>query len=137
MFPYISVTRMTTTFSPEKTFPSDSKLSESMKIVGKMYGEQMYVTVIINKPPDITNRTDYRLFFKVVATLESFPNSCEQERNQVWLRQYEEFDKSMHEAASIWNEEDLNYTLTYASVPEFLELNPMAKNTVKWSYDKK
>uniref|UniRef100_A0A914WWF6 SSD domain-containing protein n=1 Tax=Plectus sambesii TaxID=2011161 RepID=A0A914WWF6_9BILA len=128
------ITRMTTTFSPEKTFSSDSKLRESIKVVERMYDEQMAVTIIMNKPPDISNATEYQLFYEAIATLEGYPNSCEPERNQVWLRQYEKFDREAFQLASAWSDE--NYTLSYDSLPEYLHDDPMASNSVKYYFDK-
>uniref|UniRef100_A0A0K0FJ16 SSD domain-containing protein n=1 Tax=Strongyloides venezuelensis TaxID=75913 RepID=A0A0K0FJ16_STRVS len=125
----IGVRSMESTFQPKKTFPQDSELINVFKNLDEIYTEYAPVTLMINSPPNITNRESNKKFMEMVEKLEEFPESWSKERSYVWLRDYEEyFSKSTKNSSK---------PLSYELVPKFLNDNYLNdKSVVKYRIDK-
>ncbi|KAI6240930.1 Patched-related protein 9 [Aphelenchoides fujianensis] len=108
-FSFSGVYTMKSTFEPSKAFPSDSPLANSMDSVRAVFNEFFPVNIIVNRPPDISNRTD------------SFPESYGQNRTLLWLRTYEKMDYEAANLLSFVGYNMTSYTPTYANVEFFLE----------------
>uniref|UniRef100_A0A1I7SVM0 SSD domain-containing protein n=1 Tax=Bursaphelenchus xylophilus TaxID=6326 RepID=A0A1I7SVM0_BURXY len=124
---YFGIANMNPNFEPEKTFPFDSHLQESLRPIKTLYKEYGPMSIIINRAPDIRNETDLGEFFEMVETIEALNETYPSNYTQLWLRQYMKYHK-----AKLPND-----TLTYQLVPQFLKERLMEdKNIVLYHKDK-
>ncbi|KAI6188144.1 Patched-related protein 9 [Aphelenchoides besseyi] len=112
---------MRSTFEPSKAFPSDSPLANSMSTVRTVFNEFFPMNIIVNRPPEISNRTDRAGFYQMVTELEELPESYGRDRTLLFLRTYEKMD---WEAANLLSYVGYNlssYEPTYDNLEFFLE----------------
>uniref|UniRef100_A0A183BLX9 SSD domain-containing protein n=1 Tax=Globodera pallida TaxID=36090 RepID=A0A183BLX9_GLOPA len=87
------VLRLKSSFEPSKAFPSDSPLSSSINSLSEVFEEFFPVHVFVNRPPNISNASEYAEFNAMVSQLEALPESWGARRTLLWLRHFEQFDR--------------------------------------------
>uniref|UniRef100_A0AC35TYS7 SSD domain-containing protein n=1 Tax=Rhabditophanes sp. KR3021 TaxID=114890 RepID=A0AC35TYS7_9BILA len=130
---FLGITNMESSFEPKKTFPQDAQLIKVLDNLEDMYSQYAPITFIVNRPPDVANKTDLDNFMALVQNAEAFPEAYPKERTQLWLREYIDYFnvKHNHNLRADQNVTSLNYDL----VPTFLIDNFMDdKNIVKWHH---
>ncbi|CAD5213204.1 unnamed protein product [Bursaphelenchus okinawaensis] len=122
---YFGIANMNPNFEPEKTFPFDSYLQESLRPIKTLYKEYGPLSIIINKAPDVKNQTDLSTFIQMVESIEALPETYPSNYTQLWLRDYLKYF-----------EKHSNDSLSYQLVPQFLEDRLMKdKNVVLYHED--
>uniref|UniRef100_A0A915D3S9 SSD domain-containing protein n=1 Tax=Ditylenchus dipsaci TaxID=166011 RepID=A0A915D3S9_9BILA len=118
----IGVANMKSTFEPSKAFPSDSPLASSMDGIREVFNEFFPINVFVNRPPNISDVSDYANFNRMVGTLEQIPESYGQNRTILWLRAFEAFDQK---TSQLWEfigmQAPKNYTPSYENLDFFLQ----------------
>jgi hypothetical protein len=121
--------------APEKTFEDDSRVAESLVIIDDLYHDHECVLLIVNRPPNIENATDYQLFKDSIHRLKTLPYACHTNMTSVWLDDYEIFENEVNYLIGNDNEDHLQRN--HNSLPEFLEEHLEYNGTIRWSYDEK
>ncbi|KAH7715957.1 CRE-PTR-13 protein [Aphelenchoides avenae] len=134
-FAYFGVQQMETTFEPQKTFPMDSRLQDSLRVIDRIYNQYHPISFIVNHPPDESNATEVHEFLAMVDELEAMPGVYGPNQTQLWLRDYLRAEHGSLEAVR-----DTNATLakpiSFHKVPDFLSDHMMEdKNIVLYHED--
>ncbi|CAI2308319.1 unnamed protein product [Caenorhabditis sp. 36 PRJEB53466] len=112
------VLTMRTTFEPAKAFPSNSKLVDSLQNIKPVFNTYFPITVIVNRPPNIENQTEYDSFLNLVHKLESVPGIRGENRSLIFLPQYEKYDRVVSNPLSILFGD--KYEPSYDNLPKWL-----------------
>uniref|UniRef100_A0A7E4ZUE0 SSD domain-containing protein n=1 Tax=Panagrellus redivivus TaxID=6233 RepID=A0A7E4ZUE0_PANRE len=84
-----------TRLDSQKILPKDSPIQKPNKVLHEtVWAEYHTVTVIVNKPVDITNATQYARFWSLVNEYESMPLNKGNDSTLLWLRDYEDYYKN-------------------------------------------
>ncbi|ULU06044.1 hypothetical protein L3Y34_018149 [Caenorhabditis briggsae] len=118
---YLGVTRMESTFDPSKTFPSDSKLVDSLASFTSIQEEYSPLNFLSNVP-DLQNDTDVAIFEEMIHRLENREGCYGNTASHNIYRDYKEY---------------LNYTKSeeknYNQLEKFLKGRVMDDGgTIKW-----
>ncbi|CAG9536764.1 unnamed protein product [Cercopithifilaria johnstoni] len=117
----VGVMKMKSTFEPVKAFPSDSISTSSFVILRHVFDEFFPLQAIINKPPNISDSTEYNEFYDMIRSLEAVPNSYGPNRTMVFLQIYEDFDRKICNFFNMLGMGDQNdFTPSYDNLPIFL-----------------
>ncbi|KAI1720216.1 patched family domain-containing protein [Ditylenchus destructor] len=126
IFAYFGIARMEVTFDPQKTFPADSPLKESMRIITRIFVTYAPLSFIVSNPPNISDISEMKTFFSLIDELESLPDTYGANRTELWLRPYLKFDyeKYLENISRNTNSSvvvyDTPYIPSYQRVPQFL-----------------
>lgn len=121
--------------APEKTFEDDSRVADSLRIIDDLYYDHECVLLLVNRPPRISNATDYQLFRDSIHRLKTLPYSCDANVTGVWLHDYEMFENEVNEIVGIANDDEM--PRNHNNLPEFLQQHLEYNGTIHWSYDEK
>ncbi|KHN83637.1 Patched-related protein 9 [Toxocara canis] len=117
----IGVISMKSTFEPAKAFPSDSPLANSLEGLRAVSNEFSPLQIIVNNPPNISNKTEYDNFYEMVSSLESVRFSYGRERTVLFLKAYEKFDRTTFEFLNAFGfTGETQYSPSYDNLPFFL-----------------
>ncbi|VDM40527.1 unnamed protein product [Toxocara canis] len=122
---------LTPTPQPAKAFPSDSPLANSLEGLRAVSNEFSPLQIIVNNPPNISNKTEqikfkkkplqYDNFYEMVSSLESVRFSYGRERTVLFLKAYEKFDRTTFEFLNAFGfTGETQYSPSYDNLPFFL-----------------
>jgi hypothetical protein len=98
--------------------------------------------VIVNKPPQIHNQSEYQLFTEMIDEFETSTGGAQGSAyTELWLRPYGDYVRASAkfvEAFAFYSDEenegdDVASQLTYDSVPAFVETIPFMQNFVHYT----
>uniref|UniRef100_A0A914VWV2 SSD domain-containing protein n=1 Tax=Plectus sambesii TaxID=2011161 RepID=A0A914VWV2_9BILA len=130
----MGVAKLQSAFWPGKTFQARSRLVSSMAIVDRMYYDHEITLILVNRPPQVDNNTEYQHFMSSIKQFQSMSNACGPNMTSLWLTDYAAFDNEAHDTAALFGM-DSDHHLTYANVPEFLKSYAQYQGVVHWSHD--
>ncbi|CAI5438990.1 unnamed protein product [Caenorhabditis angaria] len=99
-FTTYGVITMKTSFEPAKAFPSNSKLVDALENIKPVFDTYFPITIIVNKPPNITNHAEYQHFYSLLNELEHVQGIRGNNRSLNFLPQYEKSDRKIHALTS-------------------------------------
>ncbi|VDM21295.1 unnamed protein product [Wuchereria bancrofti] len=118
----IGVLKMKSTFEPVKAFPSDSIPTSSFTVLRDVFDQFFPLQIVISKPPNISNSTEYNEFYDMIRSLEALPNSYGPNRTMIFLKAYEDFDRKVYNLFNILGiTGQENFTPSYDNLPIFLD----------------
>nr|CAD2202637.1 unnamed protein product [Meloidogyne enterolobii] len=104
---------METSFIPERTFPGDSPLQDTIKIFNRIMKYHSPISFFVFHPPNISDPIELNNFNKMINIIQNLPNTL---HVQIWLNGYLEYHKT-----KINLNNSINYQLNYSFVPQFLK----------------
>ncbi|KAI6242635.1 Patched domain-containing protein 3 [Aphelenchoides fujianensis] len=126
LFNSFGIQQMETTFNPQKTFPLNSHLQQSLRPIDRLIVEYAPLSFVVNKPPAISQVPE---FLAMVEEIESLPGTYGDNTTHLWLRDFLRYDQRKHQKSN----SSAAYTPSYQRTPDFLVDRMMAdKNVVKW-----
>ncbi|KAL4002759.1 Patched family protein [Acanthocheilonema viteae] len=118
----VGVMKMKSTFEPVKAFPSDSISTTSFVVLRHVFNEFFPLQIVINKPPNISDSTEYNEFYDMIRSLEAVPNSYGSNGTITFLKTYEEFDRKIYNFFNMLGVGGQNdFTPSYDNLPMFLD----------------
>ncbi|KAM3723201.1 Patched-related protein [Dirofilaria immitis] len=118
----VGIMTMKSTFEPVKAFPSDSISASSFGVLRNIFDDFFPLQVIINKPPNISDSTEYNEFYDMIRSLEAVPNSYGSNRTMIFLKIYEDFDRKIYSLLHMLGMTDQeSFTPSYDNLPAFLD----------------
>ncbi|PAV64924.1 hypothetical protein WR25_10558 isoform B [Diploscapter pachys] len=110
-FGIIGLMNMKTRLDVAKILPKNSPLQQPNYILTHIvWSEYHPVTVLINNPFDVTNRTQTNRFWELVDEFQSMPNAKGPESSLIWLKDYihfsyygEPYDNALKSVLSDWD----------------------------------
>ncbi|GMT16120.1 hypothetical protein PFISCL1PPCAC_7417, partial [Pristionchus fissidentatus] len=119
---FIGLMTLRTGFAPEKTFPSDSRLAQSLAAFDRIHAEYAPLNLITRKVPRAEDTEQIERYRKMVHAVDG-RDGCERSYTQNPILEYIDWDRLMHNSS----------TPTYDRLPEYLEERMMTKlKIVKW-----
>nr|CAD2179819.1 unnamed protein product [Meloidogyne enterolobii] len=110
---YFGINQMETSFIPERTFPGDSPLQDTIKIFNRIMKYHSPISFFVFHPPNISDPVELNNFNKMINIIQNFPNTL---HVQIWLNGYLEYHKT-----KINLNNSINYQPNYSLVPQFLK----------------
>nr|CAD2200595.1 unnamed protein product [Meloidogyne enterolobii] len=110
---YFGINQMETSFIPERTFPGDSPLQDTIKIFNRIMKYHSPISFFVFHPPNISDPVELSNFNKMINIIQNLPNTL---HVQIWLNGYLEYHKT-----KINLNNSINYQPNYSLVPQFLK----------------
>uniref|UniRef100_A0A914LBF3 Uncharacterized protein n=1 Tax=Meloidogyne incognita TaxID=6306 RepID=A0A914LBF3_MELIC len=76
---------METSFIPERTFPGDSPLQDTIKIFNRIMKYHSPISFFVFHPPNISDPVELNNFNKMINIIQNLPNTL---HVQIWLNGY-------------------------------------------------
>uniref|UniRef100_A0A1I8BQY0 SSD domain-containing protein n=1 Tax=Meloidogyne hapla TaxID=6305 RepID=A0A1I8BQY0_MELHA len=119
---FFGINQMETSFVPERTFPGDSPLQNTIKIFNRIMKEHSPISFFVFHPPNISDPVELSDFNRMITILQNLPNTL---HVQIWLNGYLEYHKN-----KINLNNSINYHPSYSLVPQFLNERRMADKRI-------
>ncbi|MCP9258123.1 Patched family protein [Dirofilaria immitis] len=126
----VGIMTMKSTFEPVKHFRLTRYLQVHLvsfeficgDIFSNIFDDFFPLQVIINKPPNISDSTEYNEFYDMIRSLEAVPNSYGSNRTMIFLKIYEDFDRKIYSLLHMLGMTDQeSFTPSYDNLPAFLD----------------
>ncbi|CAK5075892.1 unnamed protein product [Meloidogyne enterolobii] len=82
---YFGINQMETSFIPERTFPGDSPLQDTIKIFNRIMKYHSPISFFVFHPPNISDPVELDNFNKMINIIQNLPNTL---HVQIWLNGY-------------------------------------------------